>query len=91
MNANPPPACMDENQAVLNTAEAAKLLHVSPKTLAFWRSTGDGPVFLRLGVRTVRYRRTDLLAYLEGRLMVNSLASHLSDQVSQLRERTKRP
>ena len=47
--------------------EAAQLLDVSPGTLSVWRSTGRYNLpFLKIG-RNVRYRHSDLLAWLEGR------------------------
>jgi hypothetical protein len=37
------------------------------RTLERWRQTGDGPRFVRVG-RAVRYRRSDLDAWLESRV-----------------------
>lgn len=54
-------------QPLMTTAEAAARLSVSPKTLAYWRKTGDGPQFTRLGVRSIRYRREDLFTYIQER------------------------
>lgn len=62
--------------AILTTAEAAQRLRVSPKTMAYWRTTGDGPPFLRFGTRTVRYRLSDLAAYMDESRRVNTLESH---------------
>lgn len=51
---------------LLSVAHAAHLLGVAKGTLANWRSMGMGPPFIRLnGGRAVRYRLSDLLAYLE--------------------------
>lgn len=51
---------------LLTAAETAAMLAVSIGTLANWRSMGMGPPFIRLnGGRAVRYRLSDLLAYLE--------------------------
>lgn len=53
---------------LLTPEQAALVLGVSDKTLATWRSTGRYALpFLRCGAR-IRYRRTDLLAWLQGRL-----------------------
>lgn len=56
------------NPAELMTdAQVAQLLDVSTKTLATWRSTGRyGLAFLRIGAR-IRYRKSDVLAWLESR------------------------
>lgn len=61
-----------DDERLLDTGEAAKLLHVSSKTLAYWRSTGEGPPFVRLGVRTIRYQRASLLAYVDRRSILNT-------------------
>jgi len=50
---------------------AADLLDVTPGTLSVWRSTGRYNLpFIKVG-RKVRYRRTDLLAWLERRTREN--------------------
>lgn len=49
---------------LLKTAEAAKFLKVSPNTLNQWRSQARGPNFVKVG-RCVRYRKSDLLLYIE--------------------------
>lgn len=52
---------------LLDDKAAAELLGVSPGTLAVWRCTGRYRLpFLKVG-RKVRYRRADLLAWLESR------------------------
>lgn len=60
--------------ALLTTTEAASCLSVSPKTLAYWRAIGEGPAFARLGVRSIRYRQEDLIAYLADRRQLNNIA-----------------
>jgi predicted DNA-binding transcriptional regulator AlpA len=44
-----------ETARFLDEAAAAQLLNVSPRTLQRWRSTGDGPPYVRAGVRRVLY------------------------------------
>ena len=39
----------------LDEAAASRLLNVSQRTLQRWRSTGDGPPYIRAGVRRVLY------------------------------------
>lgn len=52
---------------LLDDHAAAALLDVSPGTLSVWRSTGRYNLpFLKIGSK-VRYRRADLLAWLEKR------------------------
>ena len=48
---------------LLDTAAAARLLGLSPKTLEAYRLRGSGPAYYKAG--RVRYRREDLLAWLE--------------------------
>lgn len=52
-------------EAAVGTSEAARMLGVSPKTLANWRCLGIGPQFLKYGGRLglVRYRLVDLAAW----------------------------
>ncbi|MGD0463965.1 MAG: helix-turn-helix domain-containing protein [Tepidisphaeraceae bacterium] len=46
-------------------AEVAALLRVNVQTLALWRCTGrSGLRFIRIG-KSIRYRRADVMAYLE--------------------------
>ena len=52
---------------LLDDKTAAALLDVSPGTLSVWRSTGRYNLpFLKIG-RKVRYRKADLLAWMEKR------------------------
>ena len=48
----------------LTEAEAAKILRVAPGTLLNWRYKGRGPKYVKHG-GIIRYRRTDLDAFLE--------------------------
>ena len=52
----------------LNNEEAAQYLGLKAATLNKWRVFGEGPPFIKVG-RLVRYRRTDLDAYLSRRLV----------------------
>lgn len=57
---------------VLDTPDAAKYLRLSPPTLERLRLTGGGPAFCKLtpGPRgSVRYRKSDLDAWLASRLV----------------------
>ncbi|WP_082385060.1 MULTISPECIES: helix-turn-helix domain-containing protein [unclassified Citromicrobium] len=49
---------------ILSRQEAAKYLGVHPGTLTRWARTGMGPTYLRVGARGIRYRKSDLDAYL---------------------------
>jgi predicted DNA-binding transcriptional regulator AlpA len=48
---------------LLDTDRVAALLGLRPNTLAQWRVSGAGPVYLKIG-RRVRYRAADVDAWL---------------------------
>jgi predicted DNA-binding transcriptional regulator AlpA len=53
---------------VLRTPAAAEYVGLSDSTLEKFRLTGDGPKFVRIGVRAVGYRIEDLDAWLAERV-----------------------
>lgn len=55
---------MDE---LLTPEQVAEWFQTSPRTLANDRYLGQGPRFIKLG-KLVRYRRSDVLAYLDENL-----------------------
>ncbi len=58
---------LTDTPELLDDKAAAALLDISPGTLSVWRSTGRYHLpFLKIG-RNVRYRKTDLLAWMEKR------------------------
>lgn len=56
----------------LTSKELAKLLNVSPAWCEYHRWKGDGIPFVRIGTRTVRYKRTDVDAWIEKQSRVNT-------------------
>ncbi|MGY3233354.1 putative DNA-binding transcriptional regulator AlpA [Bradyrhizobium sp. USDA 4448] len=50
-------------EELIDTDEAAVLVHNKPDTLAHWRSEGRGPEYLRIG-RRILYRRSAIKAWL---------------------------
>ena len=50
---------------LLDEKEAAAAMKLAVNTLRNWRALGEGPRFVKLGKRTVRYRRIDLVAFIE--------------------------
>ncbi len=50
---------------MLDQEEAARFLHVQPRTLESWRQRRIGPRFVRYSLRCVRYRSQDLQAWLD--------------------------
>ena len=56
---------------LLDEKQAASFLNVKPGTLSVWRSTGRYSIpFVKVG-RSVRYRLSDLNAWLESRTQTN--------------------
>jgi predicted DNA-binding transcriptional regulator AlpA len=53
---------------VLRTPAAAEYVGLSDSTLEKFRLTGEGPQFVRIGVRAVGYRIEDLEAWLAKRV-----------------------
>lgn len=52
---------------------AAKALAVATRTLQWWRTSGTGPRFVKIG-RAVRYRKADLVNWIEAGTRENTLA-----------------
>ena len=57
----------NEGTGVLRERAAAALLGVSHRTLQRWRCTGEGPPFVRCGIRAVGYLREDLEVWIQNR------------------------
>lgn len=56
----------NDSDRLLHTKDAARVLGVSPAMLERLRWLGDGPPFIRpTGGRLIRYRFSDLLAWIE--------------------------
>ena len=53
---------------LLDEREVATALSVALNTLRNWRWKGEGPRFVKLGKRAVRYRRADVDAFIEAGL-----------------------
>ena len=58
----------NDPDALLNELQAAALLGFSARALQSWRCLGNGPTFVRVSGRAVRYRRKDLTTWVESRL-----------------------
>lgn len=59
-------ACCPESE-FMTSSEVAKMLSMSQRTVEGWRSGSHGPPYTTFGTATVRYRRADLLAWIESR------------------------
>ena len=56
-----------EERNVLSARQSGSYLGCSESVLRLWRSQGKGPRYFRAG-KLVRYRKTDLDAWIEARL-----------------------
>ena len=68
---------MDE--VLLTEREFSERYKVPPRTAQRWRSTGDGPPFVRLGPRRVAYRPSDVERWAASRTFA-SRADELAQQ-----------
>jgi predicted DNA-binding transcriptional regulator AlpA len=59
-------------EEAVNTSEASRLVGFPVCTLHTWRSRGDGPPFLKIGARSVRYQRRALLQWMAERQRRNT-------------------
>lgn len=56
------------NQVLFTEEQAARMLQLTSKALQAWRYRGVGPLHIRISRRCIRYRREDLLAFIEARV-----------------------
>lgn len=49
---------------LLTFREVAAILKLNPQTMIEWRRSDRGPKWVRIGQKTVRYRRSDLEAWI---------------------------
>ena len=61
-----------EPESLLNEAQAAQLLNFTPRFLQARRQRGNGPPFVSISARAIRYRRSDLLDWIESRIRTNT-------------------
>ena len=54
-------------QSLLTEVQAAEFLNFTPRALQNWRITGQGPAFVKIGSRSVRYRLEALRDWIEAR------------------------
>lgn len=57
----------------MDTGSAANVLDLSERKLEKMRQHGDGPKFIRVSPKCVRYRLIDLIEYQESRLRKNTI------------------
>ncbi|WP_350084379.1 helix-turn-helix transcriptional regulator [Roseitalea porphyridii] len=84
------PRTAHKPEDLLTPDQAARVLKQSPKTLAHKRSHGDGPRFIKLSNRAIRYRYKDLLEYAESGLRMSTSEPAGSELACQKNRATKR-
>ncbi|WP_425410756.1 helix-turn-helix transcriptional regulator [Hyphococcus sp.] len=52
--------------------DAASFLGYTIRALQNWRLRGGGPQYVKISARSIRYRRRDLLAWVESKLQNNT-------------------
>ncbi len=58
--------------ALIDETAAAAFLGVEVRTMQKWRQTGEGPRYVALSSRCLRYRRLDLRAHSEARVRTST-------------------
>ncbi len=56
-----------EPDALYSTKELYHITGTSERTYEHWRSTGEGPAYIRFGGKLVKYKGSAILAYAEAR------------------------
>lgn len=52
--------------------DAADFLGYTMRALQNWRTRGGGPAFIKVSSRSIRYRRRDLMVWIESKLATNT-------------------
>ena len=64
-----------QKDGVMNDVVAARKIGISPQTLRNMRCRGEGPAYVKVTKRSVRYREADIEQYLESRRIDPEAAS----------------
>ena len=78
-----------QNVTQFDEKQTAKILNMSVKTLQKFRSTGEGPHFIRVSKRCVRYTLGDIVAWQAAR-RVSSTSEPCPGDVSEPTRRARR-
>lgn len=58
--------------ALMDECQAAQMLGYTTRALQKWRRTGAGPKFIRISCRSIRYRRRDIIDWIEEKTRSNT-------------------
>ncbi|RJP26546.1 MAG: DNA-binding protein [Candidatus Omnitrophota bacterium] len=53
---------------MLSERQAAEFLGFTIRALQSWRQKGNGPKFVKISARAIKYRRRDLVEWCEGKI-----------------------
>lgn len=67
-----PPNDPDYMDRLINETEAADFLGYTIRALQNWRVRGQGPRFIKVSARSIRYRRRDLIRWIEEHCFENT-------------------
>lgn len=56
---------MAQQKIYLNSEQTAEYLGISVATLKNWRKRGDGPPFIKVNARLIRYQQSDLDTWMD--------------------------
>ena len=74
-NVHGPPSVIDDPEywhALIDEDAAGDFLDVTPRSMQKWRQTGDGPPFVRISSRCIRYTRLNCRTWYEARLRAST-------------------
>jgi Helix-turn-helix domain len=74
-------------EPLINTAKAAALLGVSPRTLEGWRCEEIGPDYIEISPRRIRYAMEDLIKWRDERRRIPSVQGAVEQQMSRILKR----
>jgi hypothetical protein len=75
MSPAPKPSFDPELDRLIDERQAASFLGYTVRALQNWRLRGGGPRFVKVSSRSIRYRRRDILLWVEVRLRSNTTDS----------------
>lgn len=71
MHIQVPPDNQEAHMEIMDVEEAAEYVRLGASTLNRFRTSGGGPRYAKLG-KSVRYRKTDLDAWLASRIIAST-------------------
>ncbi len=70
-----PAILLHDPDALLTEAQAAQFLGFTSRALQAWRYRGGGPIFVRVSSRAIRYRKRELIEWVDARLKTSTADS----------------